>query len=73
MRLFILIAILQLLVARQAMTDREIRESLLHNSRAQISNLKSIKNILIFFLVLTIIGLVFAFIGTMGALSTLGG
>ena len=55
------------------MTDREIRESLLHNSRAQISNLKSIKNILIFFLVLTIIGLVFAFIGTMGALSTLGG
>ena len=57
----------------QNMTDREIQESLLHNSRAQISNLKSIKNILVFFLVITIIGIVFALFGTMGALSTLGG
>ena len=51
----------------QNMTDREIQEAILENSRRQIGHLKSIRNTLTFFLVITIIGMVLMFFGALGA------
>lgn len=45
------------------MTDREIQESLLNNSRMIIKQMKSIKGILTFFLIIVIIGIIVSLLG----------